>query len=114
MVLGGFDIVVIALVVFVILVLFAGIKTVPQGYRYTIERFGRYTRTLEPGLNLITPFIERVGARMNVMEQVLNRADPGGDHQGQRLRLGRCRLLLPDPQRRRRPPIRSPISKTPS
>ncbi|MEK1893244.1 MAG: SPFH domain-containing protein [Rhizobium sp.] len=71
MVLGGFDIVVIALVVFVILVLFAGIKTVPQGYRYTIERFGRYTRTLEPGLNLITPFIERVGARMNVMEQVL-------------------------------------------
>ncbi|MFC5756208.1 SPFH domain-containing protein [Rhizobium sp. GCM10022189] len=72
MLLGGFDIVVIALVIFVILVLFAGIKTVPQGYRYTIERFGRYTRTLEPGLNLITPFIERIGARMNVMEQVLD------------------------------------------
>ncbi|MBB3658155.1 regulator of protease activity HflC (stomatin/prohibitin superfamily) [Rhizobium sp. BK650] len=72
MLLSGFDIVVIALVIFVILVLFAAIKTVPQGYRYTIERFGRYTRTLEPGLNLITPFIERVGARMNVMEQVLN------------------------------------------
>jgi regulator of protease activity HflC (stomatin/prohibitin superfamily) len=69
---GGFDIVVVAFVVFVILVLFAGIKTVPQGYRYTVERFGRYTRTLEPGLNLILPFIERVGARMNVMEQVLN------------------------------------------
>ncbi|WP_455874987.1 SPFH domain-containing protein [Rhizobium yanglingense] len=72
MILGGFDIVVIALVAFVILVLFAGIKTVPQGYRYTIERFGRYTRTLEPGLNIITPFIERIGARMNVMEQVLD------------------------------------------
>ncbi|TCU15759.1 SPFH domain-containing protein [Rhizobium sullae] len=72
MVLGGFDIVVIALVVFVILVLFAGVKTVPQGYRYTIERFGRYTRTLEPGLNIITPFIERIGARLNVMEQVLD------------------------------------------
>ncbi len=72
MLLGGFDIVVIALVVFVILVLFAGIKTVPQGFRYTIERFGRYTRTLEPGLNLIMPFIERIGARMNVMEQVLD------------------------------------------
>jgi regulator of protease activity HflC (stomatin/prohibitin superfamily) len=72
MVLGGFDIVVIALVVFVILVLFAAIKTVPQGYRYTVERFGRYTRTLEPGLNIITPFVERVGARLNVMEQVLN------------------------------------------
>lgn len=72
MVLGGFDIVVIAIVLLVILVLFAGIKTVPQGYRYTVERFGRYTRTLDPGLNLITPFIERVGARMNVMEQVLD------------------------------------------
>ncbi len=68
----GFDIVVIALVIFVILVLFAGVKTVPQGYRYTMERFGRYTRTLEPGLNLILPFIEKIGARMNVMEQVLN------------------------------------------
>ncbi len=71
MVVGGFSIVVIALVVLVILVLFAGIKTVPQGYRYTVQRFGRYIRTLEPGLNLIVPFIETIGARMNVMEQVL-------------------------------------------
>ena len=70
--LGGFDIVVLAAVVLVILVLFAGIKTVPQGYRYTVERFGCYTRTLEPGLNLIVPFFERIGARMNVMEQVLD------------------------------------------
>ncbi|CDZ26127.1 SPFH domain-containing protein [Neorhizobium galegae] len=70
--LGGFDYVVIGLVVLVILVLFAGIKTVPQGYRYTVERFGRYTRTLEPGLNILTPFIERIGVRMNVMEQVLD------------------------------------------
>ncbi|WP_137131558.1 SPFH domain-containing protein [Rhizobium sp. FY34] len=70
--LSGFDIVVIALVVFVILVLFAGIKTVPQGYRYTVERFGRYTRTLDPGLNLIIPFIDKLGAKMNVMEQVLD------------------------------------------
>lgn len=69
--LSGFDIVVIALVVFVILVLFAGIKTVPQGYRHTVERFGRYTRTLDPGLNLIIPFIDKLGVKMNVMEQVL-------------------------------------------
>ncbi len=69
---AGPDIVVIALVALVILVLFAGIKTVPQGYRYTIERFGRYTRTLEPGLNLIVPFIERIGSKLNVMEQVLD------------------------------------------
>ncbi|MEF0862409.1 MULTISPECIES: SPFH domain-containing protein [Rhizobium] len=71
MVVGGFSIVVVAFVILVILVLFAGIKTVPQGYRYTLQRFGRYTRTLEPGLNLIVPFIDSVGARMNVMEQVL-------------------------------------------
>lgn len=68
----GFDITIIALVGFIILVLLAGIKTVPQGYRYTVERFGRYTRTLEPGLNIIVPFIERLGAKMNVMEQVLD------------------------------------------
>ncbi|NTF49624.1 SPFH domain-containing protein [Rhizobium rhizogenes] len=71
MVIGGFSIFVIALVVLIILVLFAGIKTVPQGYRYTVQRFGRYTRTLEPGLNLIVPFIDTLGVRMNVMEQVL-------------------------------------------
>jgi regulator of protease activity HflC (stomatin/prohibitin superfamily) len=64
--------VVIALVVLVVLVLFAGIKTIPQGYAYTIERFGRYTKTLQPGLNLIVPFIDRVGAKMNMMEQVLD------------------------------------------
>jgi len=69
---SGFDIVVIAAVVIVILVLFAAVKTVPQGYRYTVERFGRYTRTLDPGLNIITPFIEKIGAKMNVMEQVLD------------------------------------------
>jgi regulator of protease activity HflC (stomatin/prohibitin superfamily) len=72
MVLGGFDIVVIGVVLLAILILFAAIKTVPQGYRYTVERFGRYTRTLDPGLNLLTPFIERIGVRMNVMEQVLS------------------------------------------
>jgi regulator of protease activity HflC (stomatin/prohibitin superfamily) len=68
----GFDIVVAVLVVLVILFLFAGIKTVPQGFAYTVERFGRYTKTLMPGLNLIMPFIDRVGARMNMMEQVLD------------------------------------------
>ncbi len=69
---AGLDIVVIALVVLVILILFAGIKTIPQGYQYTVERFGRYTRTLQPGLNLIVPFIDRIGSKLNVMEQVLD------------------------------------------
>jgi regulator of protease activity HflC (stomatin/prohibitin superfamily) len=69
---SGFDIFVVAIVVLIILVLFAGIKTVPQGFNYTIERFGRFTRTLRPGLNLIVPFIDRIGAKMNMMEQVLD------------------------------------------
>jgi regulator of protease activity HflC (stomatin/prohibitin superfamily) len=68
----GFDIFVIAIVFLAILVFFAGVKTIPQGYNYTVERFGRYTRTLTPGLNLIVPFIDRIGARMNMMEQVLD------------------------------------------
>jgi regulator of protease activity HflC (stomatin/prohibitin superfamily) len=68
----GFDFVVIAIVVLLILVVIAGAKTVPQGTNYTVERFGRYTRTLKPGLNLIVPFIDRIGARINMMEQVLD------------------------------------------
>ncbi len=68
----GLDIVVIAAVVLIILVLFAGIKTVTQGFNYTVERFGRYTRTLQPGLNIIVPFLDRIGVRMNMMEQVLD------------------------------------------
>ena len=68
----GFDIFVIVLVVLFILILLAGVKTVPQGYHFTIERFGAYKRTLKPGLSLIVPFIDRIGARMNMMEQVLD------------------------------------------
>jgi len=68
----GYDIIIPVLVVLVLLFLFAGIKTVGQGYNYTVERFGRYTRTLSPGLNLIIPFVDRIGARMNMMEQVLD------------------------------------------
>jgi regulator of protease activity HflC (stomatin/prohibitin superfamily) len=49
-----------------------GVTTVPQGAEYTVERFGRYMRTLRPGLHVITPFIERIGARLNMMEQVLD------------------------------------------
>jgi regulator of protease activity HflC (stomatin/prohibitin superfamily) len=69
---GGFDIVIIVLAVLVVLLIFAGIKTVPQGFNHTVERFGRYTRTLTPGLNLIVPFVDRIGARLNMMEQVLD------------------------------------------
>jgi regulator of protease activity HflC (stomatin/prohibitin superfamily) len=46
--------------------------TVPQGFQYTLERFGRFKKTMEPGFHLITPFFESVGRRMNMMEQVLD------------------------------------------
>lgn len=58
--------------VFVVVILYSTVKTVPQGYNWTIERFGRYTRTLMPGLNLVLPFIDRVGRKINMMEQVLD------------------------------------------
>lgn len=62
----------IALVVLTIAVIAAGVKTVPQGFQWTVERFGRYRTTLLPGLNLIVPFIDRVGHKMNVQETVLD------------------------------------------
>ncbi|MDF1778268.1 MAG: SPFH/Band 7/PHB domain protein [Rhizobiaceae bacterium] len=68
----GFDIAVIVFVVLAIFLLFSGVKAVPQGFNFTIERFGRYTRTLSPGLNLIVPFMDRIGSRINMMEQVLD------------------------------------------
>jgi regulator of protease activity HflC (stomatin/prohibitin superfamily) len=70
--LDGLSVTLIVLGFLAILVLFAGAKTVPQGYHYTVERFGKYTRTLKPGLNIILPFIDGIGHRINVMEQVLD------------------------------------------
>jgi len=67
----GFDIFAIALLVLFVSLVIAAVKIVPQGYNYTVERFGRYTRTLRPGLTLIIPFIDRVGRKLNVMEQVI-------------------------------------------
>ena len=68
----GFDIFAIVFVALVILTLFAGVKTVSQGYNWTVERFGRYMRTLPPGLNIIVPFIDRIGRKINMMEQVID------------------------------------------
>ena len=50
----------------------SGVKTVPQGSEWTVERFGRYTKTLRPGLNLIVPFIDQIGNKINMMERVLD------------------------------------------
>lgn len=55
-----------------ILVVSRTVRTVPQGYEYTVERFGRYTRTLVPGLHIIVPVMDRIGARINMMETVLD------------------------------------------
>jgi len=70
--LSGFSIFVIVVVLLAIITIAFLVKTVPQGYNYTIERFGRYSRTLGAGLNLIVPYVERVGHKVNVMEQVLD------------------------------------------
>ena len=69
---SGFDIAVIVAVIVVIVILFSAIKQVPQGFNYTVERFGRYTGTLSPGLNVIVPLFDKVGAKINMMEQVLD------------------------------------------
>ena len=69
---GGFATFVVGLEVFAIILIFLGVKSVPQGMEYTVERFGRYTETLTPGLNLIIPIIDRIGRRMNMMETVLD------------------------------------------
>jgi regulator of protease activity HflC (stomatin/prohibitin superfamily) len=53
-------------------IVFMGFKVVPQGYEWTVERFGRYTNTLKPGLNIIVPVMDRVGRKLNVMESVLD------------------------------------------
>lgn len=55
-----------------IVLVFLGVKTVPQGSEFTVERFGRYTRTLKPGLHLIVPIVDRVSYRLNMRERVLD------------------------------------------
>lgn len=68
----GFDIVVVALVALVILTIALGVRTIPQGFNYTVERFGRYSRTLGAGLGLIIPYIERIGHKVNMSKTLLS------------------------------------------
>ena len=67
-----FFILIAVIVLLAIVTVFKAITIVPQGYQYTIERFGKYTHTLEPGLNIIIPFMDGVGRKINMMEQVLD------------------------------------------
>ncbi|AFJ01805.1 Putative stomatin/prohibitin-family membrane protease subunit YbbK [Methylophaga frappieri] len=69
---SGFAGFVLVIVVMAVVIVLMGVKPVQQGYEFTVERFGRYTRTLPPGLNLIVPVIDQVGHKINMMEQVLD------------------------------------------
>jgi hypothetical protein len=97
---GGFDIVVIVLVVFAVIVVVSAVKTVSQGYNYTVERFGRYTKTLKPGLNMIVPFRRSHRLQDEHDGDGAGGAEPGGHHQGQRHGDGERHHLLPGDGRR--------------
>ena len=61
----------VLVLILVVVTLFAGVKTVSQGQVWTVERFGAYTRMLQPGLNFVLPYVDRVGRKLNVQEQVV-------------------------------------------
>ena len=69
---GGLGLFTIAVLIFILLTLLMGVRQVPQGFAYTVERFGKYYKTLDAGLAVIMPWIDRVGRKMNMMEQVLD------------------------------------------
>ncbi len=69
---SGFMLAVLVLLGLALVTVFMGVKVVPQGREFTVQRFGRYTRTLTPGLHFITPYVDAIGARLNMMEQVLD------------------------------------------
>jgi len=66
---AGIIVLILLFVAFVVVSM--SIKTVPQGFEYTVQRFGRYSRTLKPGITVLTPFVEAIGRRVSMMEQVL-------------------------------------------
>ena len=71
----GFDSVgtmAIAIFIFAVVLIFMMVRSVPQGEEWTVERFGRYTRTLSPGLRFLIPIMDKIGARINMMETVLD------------------------------------------
>jgi regulator of protease activity HflC (stomatin/prohibitin superfamily) len=70
--LSAFTIFALVLAAFALILVFRAVRTVPQGEEWTVERFGRYTRTLSPGLNILIPLVEGVGAKINMMETVLD------------------------------------------
>ncbi len=62
----------LAILIFAVILIWTMVKSVPQGENWTVERFGRYTRTLSPGLRFLIPLMDRIGAKINMMETVLD------------------------------------------
>src|SRR5574343_334393 len=62
----------IALLFFALMVLYKAVRMVPQGFQWTVETFGKYTKTLEPGLHILLPILQDIGRKVNMMEQVLD------------------------------------------
>jgi regulator of protease activity HflC (stomatin/prohibitin superfamily) len=69
---GGFSTFALVILALAVVTVIAGVKVVPQGYEWTVERFGRYRATLRPGLNLIVPYVDRIGRKLNMMETVFD------------------------------------------
>jgi regulator of protease activity HflC (stomatin/prohibitin superfamily) len=68
----GVSVFALVIVAFIVVTVLMGIRQVPQGFNYTVERFGKYVRTLTPGLSLIVPYIDSIGHKLSVMEQVVD------------------------------------------
>ena len=68
----GVSVFAIVIVAFIVITVLMGVRQVPQGFNYTVERFGKYYKTLTPGLGLIFPYIDSIGRKLNVMEQVVD------------------------------------------
>lgn len=68
----GFSSFVLTILALAVVLVFLGVKSVPQGFVWTVERFGKFTRELQPGLSFIIPVVDRIGRKINVMEQVLD------------------------------------------
>jgi regulator of protease activity HflC (stomatin/prohibitin superfamily) len=68
----GVNLFVLVVVGFAVVTVFKGVRVVPQGFEYTVERFGKYIQTLRPGFHWIIPWVDRVGRKINMMEQVLD------------------------------------------
>ena len=67
----GYTLFVAFVLVLGIVTVFKAVRVVPQGFEWTVERFGKYTHTMNPGLHFLMPWMQRVGRKVNMMEQVL-------------------------------------------